>query len=151
MSRKFQILIIDDNPIEVMVLKKTFSNINADCSLMEFGDAEMALTYLEKVKSENVVPLPDIIISDLLLPKMSGNELLAALKGDETLKKIPFVIFTNSSSEMDVKLAYSYNVNSYIIKPLNLDVYKETILSFWNFWANAVRLPDHQALSRKAA
>jgi len=151
MSRKFQILLIDDNPIDVMVLKKTFFNLNADCTFTEFDDAEKALSYLQVIKAENGDALPDIIISDLILPKMSGNELLAALKDDDLFKSIPFVMFTNSSSEMDVKKAYSHNVNSYIVKPLSLNIYKETIRSFWNFWANSVRLPDHHAMAKRVA
>ena len=149
MSRKFEILVIDDNPIDVTVLKKAFFNIHADCSFTEFEDAENALSYLQKVKVDNEAPFPDIIISDLVLPKMSGNELLATLKDDEALKRIPFVMFSSSNSETDVKTAYSYNVNSYIVKPSNVDVYKETILSIWNFWSNAVRLPDNQALAKR--
>jgi len=149
MGRNLQILIIDDNPIDVIVLKKAFFNIHADCSFTEFEDAEKALSYLQKVKDEKEVRLPDIIISDLMLPNMSGNELLATLKDDDGLRAIPFVMFSSSSSETDVKMAYSYNVNSYIVKPANLEIYKETILSFWNFWSNAVRLPDNQSPAKK--
>jgi CheY-like chemotaxis protein len=151
MNRKFQILLIDDNPIDVMVLKKTFFNLNADCTFTEFEDAEKALSYLQVIKEDKSDSLPDIIISDLVLPKMSGNELLAALKDDDIFKSIPFVMFTNSSSELDIKKAYSQNVNSYIVKPLSLNIYKETIRSFWNFWANSVRLPDHHDLVKRVA
>ncbi len=151
MKRKFNILLIDDNPIDVMVLKKTFSNINADCSITEFMDAEMAFIYLENIKKDNSNPLPDLIICDLVLPMMSGNELLSSLKKDSTLKSIPFVMFTNSSAENDVKQAYSHNVNSYIVKPLSLNIYKQTIRCLWDFWSSAVRLPDQTVMMKSIA
>ena len=150
LNRKFHIVLIEDNPIDILVLKKTFSNINANCSFSEFADAEKALVHLQNLKAVDSEQLPDIIITDLDLPRMNGHELLVLLKKDETLKSIPVVMFTNSSSEMDVKRAYSLNVNSYIVKPLNLAIYKETIRSFWNFWSTSVRLPDHHAILKGA-
>ena len=134
MNRKFQILLIDDNPIDVLVLKKTFFNLNADCSFTEFDDAEKAFSYLKVIKEENEDALPDIIISDLILPRMSGNELLAALKEDDIFKSIPFVMFTNSSSEMDVKKAYSHNVNSYIVKPVQFESFAKAVADLGMYW-----------------
>lgn len=151
MKRKFQILLIDDNPIDVMVLKKTFSNIKADCTFVDFVDAEQALNYLKNQKETGLNALPDMIISDLILPKMSGHELLSSLKNDDLLKSIPFVMFTTSSSEHDVKLAYRQNVNSYIVKPLNLNLYKETIKCMWNFWSCATKLPDNSYVMNSIA
>src|SRR5665213_3565016 len=106
MSRKIHILLIEDNPIDILVLKKTFSNINANCSFTEFYDAEKALTHLRDLKAVDSEKLPDIIMTDLDLPRMSGHELLEILKNDEIFKAIPVVMFTNSTSEMDVKKAY---------------------------------------------
>jgi len=141
MERDFNIVLIEDNPIEVMILKKTFFNINANCAFTEFADGEEAMTYLENLKKKDAGSMPDMIITDLYLPKMNGLDFLTVLKKDEVLRTIPVVMFSNSNSESDIKQAYKLNVNSYIIKPLNLGVYKETIRSFWNFWTHAASLP----------
>jgi CheY-like chemotaxis protein len=150
MYRSFNIVVIEDNPIDLLILKKTFFNINASCTFIEFNTAELGLKYLEGLKSTNSSNIPDMIITDLHLPRMTGHDLVAVLKKDEFLRTIPIVMFTTSNSEIDIKLAYHLNVNSYIVKPLSLSVYKDTISSFWNFWANAARLPDPHVLLRKA-
>jgi two-component system, chemotaxis family, response regulator Rcp1 len=150
MNKSFNIVLIEDNPIDILILKKTFSNINASCSFVEFHDAEKAIRYLEDLEADDHEMLPDMIITDLHLPKMTGHDFLAILKDDERLRTIPVVMFSNSNSETDIKLAYHLNVNSYIVKPLSLNVYKDTIRSFWNFWGNAARLPDPHFSMRKA-
>lgn len=150
MAKAFKIVLVEDNPIDIMILKKTFFNIHANCEFIEFDNGEEALKFLEKRRDSGADDLPDMVITDLHLPKMTGHDLLAIIKEDDHLKSIPVVMFSNSNAETDIKLAYHLNVNSYIVKPLSLPVYKETIRSFWNFWGNSVRLVDHNSLLKKA-
>jgi CheY-like chemotaxis protein len=151
MYRSFNIVLIEDNPIDMLILKKSFLNINASCNFIEFHDAERAVEYLEDIKAEGIDSLPDMVITDLHLPRLNGHDLLVILKEDQLLRTIPVVMFSNSASETDIKLAYHLNVNSYIVKPLSLAVYKETVSSFWNYWTNAARLPDPHLSWRKAS
>jgi len=150
MDRAFNIVLVEDNPIDIMILKKTFFNINAQCAFTEFADGEKALSYLETLKGNLSEDMPDMIITDLHLPRMNGHALLSILKADDSLKGIPVVMLSNSNAESDIKEAYNLNVNSYIVKPLNLGVYKETIRSFWNFWTGAASLPDPTQGMKKA-
>jgi chemotaxis family two-component system response regulator Rcp1 len=87
------------------------------------------------------VPRPDLVLLDLNLPKKDGREVLEEIKESPTLKSIPVVILTTSSSEADILRSYQLHANCYITKPVGLDGFLKVVKSIDNFWLSVVKLP----------
>jgi CheY-like chemotaxis protein len=89
------------------------------------------------------VPLPDLILLDLNLPKMDGREVLAAIKEDPTLRSIPVVILTTSEAEEDVLRSYDLHANAYVTKPVDFERFIDVVRRIDEFFVTVVRLPSH--------
>jgi CheY-like chemotaxis protein len=129
MNKNLNILLIEDNLIEIMKMKRTISFLKLDHTIQEAKNGEEALEIL-KDKSK----LPDIILLDLNMPKISGIEFLSILKNTEDLKHIPTIILTTSDNEKDLFECYKIGVSGYILKPLKYDDYVkkiEAVLAYW--------------------
>ncbi|CAL2082198.1 Transcriptional regulator [Tenacibaculum dicentrarchi] len=124
------VLLIEDNIIEIMKMKRTVSFLELEHNITEAKDAEIALKILEK-KSD----LPDLILLDLNMPKISGIEFLSMIKNDADLKHIPTVILTTSDNQKDLEECYKIGVSGYILKPLKYEDYVakiDVVLSYWS-------------------
>ena len=109
---------------------------------MEVVDnGEMALGYLRRKGNYASAPRPDLILLDLNLPRKNGHEVLAEIKEDSQLKRIPVVILTTSSAEKDVLSTYNLHANCYITKPVDLNQFMEVVKTIEDFWLTIVRLP----------
>ena len=84
---------------------------------------------------------PDLIFLDINLPKIDGRQVLAELKGDETLRRIPVVILTSSEAEQDVLQSYDLHANSYVVKPVDMSKFQDIVNAMENFWVKIVKLP----------
>ncbi|MCH3882210.1 response regulator [Tenacibaculum sp. K20-16] len=130
MEKKINILLIEDNLIEIMKMKRTISLLKLDHTIHEAKNGEEALKILED-KSK----FPDLILLDLNMPKISGIEFLTILKKDDDLKHIPTVILTTSDNQKDLEKCFEIGVSGYILKPLKYDDYVkkiENVLSYWS-------------------
>tara|TARA_B110000211_G_C13867742_1_gene459410 strand:- start:315 stop:728 length:414 start_codon:yes stop_codon:yes gene_type:complete len=130
MGKSLKILLVEDNLIEIMKMKRTLSFLKAKHTLQEANNGEEALSLLE-----DRVNLPDIILLDLNMPKMNGTEFLKILKKEDDLKHIPTVILTTSSHQKDLIECYKEGMSGYILKPLKYEDYLkkiELILSYWS-------------------
>jgi chemotaxis family two-component system response regulator Rcp1 len=105
------------------------------------ADGVEALAYLRREGQYAQAPQPDLILLDLNLPKKSGPEVLAEIKADPVLKRIPVVILTVSKAEEDVLKSYNLHANCYITKPVDLDQFLEVVKSIEDFWLTVVVLP----------
>ena len=103
-----------------------------------------ATDFLFKRNDYKDAPRPDLIILDLNLPKKHGHEVLAEVKADEDLKRIPIVIFTTSKAEEDILKTYNLHANCYITKPLDLNKFLEVVRSIEDFWLTIVKLPNNK-------
>lgn len=124
------ILLIEDDNIEIMKLQRTVAKLALQHKIIEAKNGEQAL---ETLKSAN--PLPDIILLDLNMPRMSGIEFLRILKEDETMKYLPTVILTTSENRADLLECYKIGIAGYIIKPLKFEDYQDKlskVLAYWN-------------------
>ena len=122
------ILFIEDDVIETMKLHRTISKARLKHQITEAKNGEEALSVLEANK------LPDIILLDLNMPRMSGIEFLRILKGDERLKYIPTIVLTTSENRTDLLKCYKIGISGYVIKPLKYEVYEKkikTVLAYW--------------------
>ncbi len=130
MKKELSILLIEDDAIEVMKFKRVISNLDIRCSVKEARDGEEALKQLD-IKDQL---LPDIILLDLNMPKISGLEFLKILKNNDNLKYIPTIILTTSSNRKDMLDCYKVGVSGYMLKPLRYEDYVSKITKTLNYW-----------------
>ena len=104
-------------------------------------DGAEALDFLYSIIDNNTSELPDLILLDINLPKIDGKEVLHKIKTHPTLKKIPVVMLTTSSSEVDILESYNNHANCYIIKPVDLNKFFNIVKAIENFWVTIVKLP----------
>jgi CheY-like chemotaxis protein len=130
MAKYLKILLVEDNLIELMKMKRTVSFLKLEHQITEAKNAEVALEILEDNNH-----LPDLILLDLNMPKISGIEFLSILKNREEFSNIPTVILTTSNNQKDLEECYRIGVSGYILKPLKYDEYIskiEKVLSYWS-------------------
>jgi CheY-like chemotaxis protein len=136
-ARPVQILLVEDNPGDVRLTEETFREGKLWINLRVARDGIEALMLLRDAAGLR----PDLILLDLNLPRKDGREVLADIKGDERLRRIPVVVLTTSAAEQDILRSYDLNANCYITKPVDLDQFLAVIRSIENFWLTVVKLP----------
>ncbi len=140
-SRTIEILLVEDNPGDARLTLEAFKEGKVLNNLTVMKDGVEALAYLRRQGAYASAKVPDLILLDLNLPRMSGREVLMEIKGDERLKTIPVVVLTTSADEQDVARAYSQHANCYITKPVDLEQFLRVVHSIEDFWLTLVRLP----------
>ncbi len=136
-----EILLAEDNPGDVRLTREALNNGKIANKLHVVGDGVEALNFLRKEGSYKDVPAPDLILMDLNMPRMGGQELLAAIKDDEVLRTIPIVVLTTSEAERDVRTAYERHANCYITKPVDLVQFMSVVRAIESFWFSIAKLP----------
>jgi CheY-like chemotaxis protein len=106
-------------------------------------DGVEALTFLRREGQYANAPRPHLILLDLNLPKKDGREVLAEIKDDEKLKRIPVVVLTTSQNEQDVLKTYNLHANCYVTKPVDLEQFITVVKSIEDFWLGIVVLPKN--------
>jgi two-component system, chemotaxis family, response regulator Rcp1 len=139
--RPIEILLVEDNPGDVRLTKEALKEGKVVNNLYTVEDGEEALAFLRRQGTFTQAIRPDLILLDLNLPKKSGREVLAEIKEDSDLKRIPVVILTVSEAEQDIIRSYNLHANCYITKPVNLEQFMEVVQSIENFWLTVVMLP----------
>ena len=141
LSRHIEILLVEDSPADVLLTREAFEQNKILNTLYVAEDGVQAMDFLYKRGAYASVPRPDLILLDLNLPRKNGREVLAEIKADPDLKKIPIVVLTTSSAEEDVLRAYDLNANCYVVKPVGFDNFMEAVQSIRHFWFSIVTLP----------
>ena len=124
------ILLIEDDNIEIMKLQRTLAKLSLPHKITEANNGEQALEIL---KSSDT--LPDIVLLDLNMPRMSGIEFLSILKVHDTFKYLPTIVLTTSQNRSDLLECYKIGIAGYIIKPLKYDDYQDKlgkVLAYWD-------------------
>jgi two-component system, chemotaxis family, response regulator Rcp1 len=137
------ILLVEDNPGDAMLVREAFRDAKISHRLHVAEDGVVALQFLRRQDRFRAVPSPDLILLDLNLPRKDGREVLAEIKQDEELKKIPVIILTTSEDEADIEKAYSLHANSYLTKPVDMDDFIRSIHLIEEFWLKLACLPRH--------
>jgi len=132
-----RILLVEDNPNDVELTLEALAEHNLANSVVVARDGEEALDYLYYRGSFAGRPAgnPVVILLDLKLPKVSGHEVLRAIRADNKLKMIPVVILTSSREEQDLIEGYRNGVNAYVVKPVDFSDFLEAMKSLGVFWA----------------
>ncbi|MEP3210593.1 MAG: response regulator [Maribacter sp.] len=123
------ILLIEDDNIEIMKLQRTVAKLALNHKIIEANNGEQAL---EQLRSGNL--LPDIVLLDLNMPRMSGIEFLQILKEDSTLKYLPIIVLTTSENRADLLECYRIGIAGYVIKPLKYEDYQEKLSKVLAYW-----------------
>lgn len=122
-------------------MREALDHGDASQPLEVVEDGEQALLYLRKKGKYSQSPRPDLIFLDLNLPRRNGREVLAEVKADEELRRIPVIVLTTSEAESDVQTVYDLHANCYVKKPTDLDEFLKVIRACQHFWSGVVRLP----------
>lgn len=137
----FNILLVEDDEVDIMNVKRAFKKINVSSTLFLASDGLEALALLreqdpsEIANSSNKISINRLLILlDLNMPKMNGIEFLRELRADEKLKSIPVVVLTTSNQEQDRVEAYQFNVAGYLVKPVVFNNFLETMTTFSQYW-----------------
>ncbi len=139
------ILLVEDNPGDVRLTREALKEGKVLNTLSVAADGVEALAFLRHEGRYATAPRPDIILLDLNLPRMDGRELLAVIKADADLRRIPVVILSTSVAEQDILKSYNLHANCYITKPVDLEQFIAVVRSVEDFWFTIVRLPPNGA------
>lgn len=141
MSEEIQILLVEDNPGDVRLTIEALRGAKVANELHVVGDGEEAIEFLRQIGRHAAAPRPDIVLLDLNLPRLDGREVLANIKSDPDLVKIPIIVLTSSLAERDIEQAYELHANCYISKPVDFTEFIQAVRSLEGFWLKIVRLP----------
>ncbi len=131
------ILLVEDNPDSVLLIQRAFRRANIPHPIQVVQDGESAILYLtgsDPYADRERYPLPSLVLLDLKIPIKSGHEVLAWLRQQPDLKRLPVVILTSSKELSDINRAYDLGVNSYLVKPVGFDNLLETIKTLHHYW-----------------
>jgi two-component system response regulator len=145
MMEKIQVLLVEDNPTDVMIAKEGLFSAKMLNKLHVAEDGVEAMDFLYQRGEYADAPRPDLILLDLNMPRKNGQEVLAEIKSDADLKHIPVVILTTSTSREDIVKAYSHHANCYISKPVDFNDFSGVVQTIQDFWFYVVTLPPDPA------
>jgi chemotaxis family two-component system response regulator Rcp1 len=141
LGEPIEILLIEDNLGDVRLTMEAFKEGKVSNNLNVVKDGVEAIAFLRQEDKYADAPRPDLILLDLNLPRKDGREVLAEIKQDLDLKRIPVVILTTSQAEQDILKTYNLYANCYITKPVDLEQFITVVRSIETFWLNIVKLP----------
>lgn len=136
-----QILLVEDSLADIELTLEALEEAKFLNEVQTIRDGAAAIEYLHRRGEHADAVRPDLIILDLNLPKLSGHEVLADLKADEDLRRIPIAVLTTSAAESDVGRSYDLGANCYLTKPVDVLQFLKIVQSIEDFWFGVVRLP----------
>jgi len=132
-----EILLVEDNKSDAMLTIRTLKKHNLANNLVHLIDGAQALDFIfakGEYANRNIENKPKVIFLDIKMPKVSGLEVLKALKSDETTKNIPIVMMTSSREEKDIVESHNLGANSYVVKPVGFENFSKTIADLGFYW-----------------
>jgi len=136
------ILLVEDNEGDILLTSEALKSGRITNELHIVKDGYEAIQYLYKDGKYTVEPTPDLVLLDINLPKMNGQEVLSNMKVNAKLKHIPVIMLTTSSNDSDILKSYQNYANCYITKPHDVTDYNSMVESIENFWMSLVQLPS---------
>jgi two-component system, chemotaxis family, response regulator Rcp1 len=136
-----EILLVEDSQDDAVLTIDALRDGRLRNRISHVEDGVEAMAFLRRIGQYADAPRPDLILLDLNLPRKNGREVLAEIKLDPNLRRIPVVVMTSSDDEKDILNAYNHYVNCYVTKPIDLDKFISVVKSIEAFWFNIVKLP----------
>ena len=140
-SKAVEILLVEDSPGDIRLTQEALRDAKVLNNLSVVRDGVEAISFLRREGEYASAPCPDLILLDLNMPKKDGREVLAEIKTDPHLRRIPVVMLTTSSAEKDILESYDLHANCYITKPVDLDQFITVVQTIEDFWLTMVKLP----------
>ena len=141
-GRMIEILLVEDSPGDARLVREALKEGRVRNRLSVVEDGEEALAFLRQKGPHVDAPVPDLILLDLNLPRKDGREVLAEIKSNGQLQRIPVIVLTTSQDEIDILRSYELNANCYITKPVDLDQFLQVVRTIETFWLEIVQLPS---------
>lgn len=140
-NRKFRLFLVEDSLLDVKLVEQALSESLFLVELILASDGEAALRQLKDEANAR----PDLVLLDLNLPLVNGLEVLAELRADPRFEFLPIVVYTTSSADDQIRLAYKRRANAYIRKPIDAIEFMDCIKSLLDFWLKTATLPPGEA------
>jgi len=140
-ARHINILLVEDNPGDARLTIEALRDAKVRNELNVARDGVEAMAMLRREDGYADAPRPDLILLDLNLPRKDGRQVLAEIKSDENLRRIPVAVLTTSQAEQDILASYDLHANCYITKPVDLNEFVRVVQGIENFWLSIVKLP----------
>jgi chemotaxis family two-component system response regulator Rcp1 len=151
-GKPIEILLVEDSAADVRLTREGLADANVLNNLNVVGDGVEAMAYLRREGKYSNATRPDLVLLDLNMPRKDGREVLAEVKSDPDLKRIPVVVLTVSQAEEDILKSYNLHANCYISKPVTLAQFLKVVKSIESFWLTIVELPPNSnVLGKKKA
>lgn len=142
MSEKpIEVLLVEDDPGDVLITQEALAESKVMNTLHVVNNGEDALRFLRREPPYEDMPRPGLILLDLNLPRVDGREVLAEVKADPALRRIPVVVLTTSQAEEDIVRSYDLHANAFVSKPVDFDQFLEVVRQVDNFYISVVTLP----------
>lgn len=141
MTREAAVWVIEDGPENVQVLREAMRLCAVRCDVAVAADGAAAMQTIEQYRVGKLRPLPDLVLLDLNLPNVSGQEILRTLKADPDLKSIPVIVLSGSKSQDEIDAVYRLQANAYVVKPDRLNELMTFVASLGVFWLTVATLP----------
>lgn len=136
-----EILLVEDNPGDVRLTQEALKETRLLNNVSTVADGEKAMAFLHREGEYSQAPRPDLILLDLNMPRKDGREVLAEIKQDQELRRIPVVVLTTSSAELDILKTYDLHANCYVTKPVDIGQFINVVKAIEDFWLTIVKLP----------
>jgi CheY-like chemotaxis protein len=144
-ARPVQILLVDDSAGDVSLTREALVAARVANQLHVVEDGEQAMDFMRRRGRYRNVPVPDLVLLDLNLPRMDGREVLRELKNDDDLRHVPVIVLTTSADERDVLTSYRLHANAFVTKPVEFGDFLLALQQLETFWLQIVRLPTGPA------
>ena len=147
-ARSAQVLLIEDNRGDAVLTRRAFKRAKMPSDIVVAETGEQGLSILRREGEHAQAVRPDLILLDLNLPSMHGQDFLATVKDDPKLRSIPVIILSSSSADNDVTACYDRHANGYITKPISSETFDDVITRIENYWFNLMQLPSDEPTPR---
>jgi len=139
--KSLDILLVEDNEGDIILTTEAFEESKIINILKVIRDGREVVNFFENLTDKDEIP--DLVLLDINLPKMSGHEVLTYIKNHEKYKQIPVIMLTTSSAEKDILQSYKSHVNCYITKPIDVNEFVQAVTKIEDFWINIVSIPKN--------
>src|ERR1051325_8315638 len=140
------ILHVEDDPNDALLFQHACRKAGVSFDLQAVSDGDEAIAYLrgtESFSDRQKHPMPELVLLDLKMPRLSGFDVLAWLRGNTPFDKLPVIVLTSSNHEADIKRAYDLGANSYLVKPVGFEALVEVAKTIHDYWLNINQRPSH--------
>jgi CheY-like chemotaxis protein len=140
-GRALHVLVVDDDDADTLMIEEALLTAAAPPVVNRVADGSEAMDYLRREGAHAGAERPDLILLDLNMPRMGGQEVLERIKHDEDLKSIPVVVLTTSDTMLDITTSYTRHANAYVTKPMDLDSFESAVRQISRFYSDTAVLP----------